>query len=113
MTLPAAYLDVVQSGIPLSSINPGSTEFALPLDAVIRALEALEGTGIAVLGGDVLKKSDCELSYTYENWYSSKRDGEQKEMFARRSLLETKSYVEKFAVTARFSPLFVLVLDRD
>jgi len=55
-------------GIPLSLINPGSTEVALYFDDALMALEMHKKNKTIILGGDVLIEKGGELMYVYQLW---------------------------------------------
>ena len=111
MNLPTRYLEICNSfGKRLNQINPGSTEVALPKMAALDALESLNGTSIAVLGGDVLRYFEQRLEYVYSNWYCNRLPGEVVLTYVERSRLEAASYVTTFRAVGNFEPLFVFVL---
>ena len=111
MILPSNYVNFTSiKGIPLSTINPGSQEIALPRDATIEALRMLKDSPIAVIGGDVLKLSGGLLTYTYENWFCNKKEGELASQYACRCLQYSMEYVMNFDSKGAFDPLFVFVL---
>ncbi|OPB88529.1 hypothetical protein [Elizabethkingia ursingii] len=50
-------------------INSGSAEVALTVADALQALDLLDGSGVAILGGDVLaEKESGELIYAYQFW---------------------------------------------
>ena len=92
----SVYLNFLrEKGYPLSEINPGSDEIALVVDDALCALDLLNGTQIAILGGDILsEKENGSLIYAYQlwgseyhylNWYCDKDDNESPEEYAKRS----------------------------
>jgi hypothetical protein len=99
-------------GLPLSQINPGSTEYALSADAALRAIGALEGTAIAILGGDVLTENDGKLAYTESNWFCNKQDGSCDQEYAVASRAAAAEYISRYEATtgARQHALYVLVI---
>jgi len=112
MTLPSKYLELARcSGVCLDQINPGSTEVAFTRELALNALSLLEGTSVAVLGGDVLRCSqDGKLEYVYANWWSEQDSSEDISTYAERSQREAMSYVANFQGSGEFEPLFVFVL---
>lgn len=114
MLLPEAYQTIVRhDGRSLEEINPGSAESALPRASALRAIDALDGTLIAVHGGDVLVAEGATLRYANENWYCERRRGEAAVDFARRSRAEAQRYVLSYPKNTPAQPLFVLVLDQE
>lgn len=92
------YLNFIkEKGRSLSEINPGSDEIALTASDALYALNLLNGSLIAVLGGDVLsEKENGKLIYAYQfwgseyhylNWYCDKMDNESQEDYAKRSYM--------------------------
>lgn len=90
------YLNFIQrKGIALSEINPGSNEYALKLYDVLSAIELLEISETAVLGGDILSDESGKLRYTYENWYCQRQDNEEDADYSKRSCLIAREYINK------------------
>ena len=109
--LPPRCSDLIKErGIPLGQWNPGSEEFALDKESAIRALETLEGSNIAVLGGDVVRILQGRLKYVYAQWSSERRNGEDSKNFAMRSRREALDFVLTFRPMEAYEPLFVFVL---
>lgn len=97
-------------GRPLAVINPGSDEVALSRDATIRAINALNGTETAILGGDVLV-DDGQLRYANANWHCDRQHGEALREYAERSREVARIYVNAYPKDRANPPLFVLVWD--
>ena len=58
-----------EKGTPLSEINPGSDEFAIPISDAIKALDLLIKYQIPISGGDVLTiDKNNKLAYAYRVW---------------------------------------------
>lgn len=113
MNLPTRYTEISRStGRPLSEINPGSDERALPAVAALEAINALAGSSVAVLGGDVLVSDNRGLRYASANWHSKRRSQEPARAFAERSQREAREYIENYKQGAQVEPLFVLVVDQ-
>jgi hypothetical protein len=109
MAIPLAYKRIIENdGIPLSQINPGSTEYALPGNAALKAIDALKGSGIPILGGDVL--SAQPLRYVYANWYCKKQESEPDFDYSVRSQTYAINYVNGLKPRENEVLLFVLVL---
>lgn len=112
MMFPAELLQAhAQQGVRLSLMNPGSREIALPKDVALNTVEALRRSDVAVLGGDALTVVNDRLEYTGDNWYCTKREGEDSAAFAARSLDAAAAYVSLFGPEEKV--LFVLVLEGD
>ncbi len=111
----ATYLDFLkEQGRHLSEINPGSDEIALTADDAFKALELLQNSQTAVLGGDILSEKNNELIYAYQvwgeeyqylNWYCDKDEKESIESYLQRSHIVAKEGIanaikiaEKFAM---------------
>jgi hypothetical protein len=112
MPLPNAYNAILaRDGISLAEINPGSTELALSRSAALEAIEALNNSHFAILGGDVVSADGNRLEYLNANWYSQRRKGEAAEAFAARSRSEGLKYISAYPRNVDSQPLFVLVVD--
>lgn len=112
MKLPPEYAHLVSThGIPLSTVNTGSQEIAFPRVIAVQALNCLQGSPIAVAGGDVLKISGGRLEYVYANWYCNRKEGEPAQEYAGRSQRHASEYISKFVALGGYEPLFVLVLN--
>jgi hypothetical protein len=110
MTLPDAYKSILGSrGHQLSVINPGSSEVALDRPSALEAIEALSGSAVAILGGDVLTEDGGSLRYVYATWSTSRKGDESMAEFASRSHAEAAEYVRGYESRSGVTPLFVLV----
>lgn len=109
--------------IPVSSINIGSSEYAIPYEQVFEAVKILENNQVSIKGGDVLTlDSDNTLKYAYQiwgdeyislNWYCDKLETETEERYYKRSIEKAKRSIEKaIEVSSKFNSgcLFVLVV---
>jgi hypothetical protein len=92
----------------LGEFNPGSFEYALDREAAVEAIQALEGTNRAVLGGDVVKITDGRLQYA-DNWFVERKPTESDSSFATRSQNYALRYVEEYRCSTDWKPRFVLV----
>lgn len=109
--LPERYVELAKThGVSLDEINPGSHEVAFKRSVTLDVLRSLNGTVIAVLGGDVFRRTNDHLEYAYANWYCNKVSSEDFASYAERSRREAIAYVENFKGAEGFEPLFVLVL---
>jgi hypothetical protein len=108
------YLNFIkEKGWPLSEINPGSDEIALTVSDALYSLDLLDGSQIAVLGGDILsQKENGELVYAYQlwgdgqeyhclNWYCDKIDNESQEDYIKRSYIVAKESIKTANDTAK------------
>lgn len=102
MIIPAEFKDLLKRvGRPLEEINPGSDEYAVPLEKTTDVLDALVGTPVAILGGDILEDKGGRLAYSYENWYSEKEAGEDPRDFAARSQRMAQEYTDNLKKQGR------------
>jgi hypothetical protein len=90
-------------GLPLSTINPGSTEFALEYKDALDGLEILKKCDVAILGGDILTLKSGKLIYVYQlwgdeyhylNWYCLKMKKESEQEYFFRSCLVAREAIE-------------------
>jgi hypothetical protein len=90
--------------------NEGADLALNKADALI-ALAMLEGTNVAILGGDVYKCGiNGKLSATYDNWYINQEQLPPRQ-FAENSQLKAKQYLESYKEIGASSFLYVLVFD--
>ena len=87
----------------------GVEELAWPRLSALEVVARLRGSGIAVLGGDVLEKGPDGLHYTYSNWHLEPRSDESFEVFAERSHESARAYIQKHPAGSAES-YYVLVL---
>jgi len=108
----SVYMNFIrEKGRPLSEINPGSNEFALTEDDALFALNLLNNSRIAILGGDILtEKKDGELIYAYQlwgieyhclNWFCDKIHNESQENYVQRSYIAAKKNIKIANDTAK------------
>ncbi|MDR1199326.1 MAG: immunity 40 family protein [Prevotellaceae bacterium] len=108
------YLNFIkEKGRSLSEINPGSDEIALTVDDALYALDLLDASHIAVLGGDILsEKENGEFIYAYQfwgngyeyhclNWSCSRVDNESQEDYVKRSYIIAKENIKTASDTAK------------
>ena len=101
------YLNFIrEKGRLLSEINPGSDEIALTVNDALHALDLLNGSQIAVLGGDIISEDENgELIYAYQfwgdgyeyhclNWYCEKTDDESQEDYVKRSYVVARESIK-------------------
>ncbi len=63
------YKFLNEKGVSLTTLNPGSSDYALKDDDALVALHLLEQDNNVVLGGEVLtKKNDGSLAYAMNIW---------------------------------------------
>jgi hypothetical protein len=89
------YYDLLEEvGRPLSAINPGSNERALPCAMALGGIEILSNLEIPILGGDILTEQSGELMYAAQSWgskyvsldwYCKRQNGEDLLDYIRRS----------------------------
>lgn len=106
------YLDFIRKkGRPLSEINPGSDEIALTVNDAICALDLLNGSQIAVLGGDILTENingkltyvihSWGYEYCYLNWSCNHMDKENLENYVSRSHIIARESIQVADNTAK------------
>ncbi|HFK5506805.1 hypothetical protein [Elizabethkingia anophelis] len=104
----SSYLNFLKKqGRPLLEINPGIAEIALTVADAIQALGLLEGSEVAILGGDILSEGENrELIYAYQfwgdrqeyhylNWYCNKENNETQEDYAKRSYIVARESISE------------------
>jgi hypothetical protein len=105
------YLSFIRDkGRPLSEINPGSDEYGLRIDEALKALEILQETQSAILGGDILTGESGVLAYTYDNWYCEQYESESHMDFVKRSLDTAKAYIQEIAKRSGNDRYVVIVI---
>lgn len=87
-------------GEPLSEI--GVNNWAVPLISSSITLKELYQNKIAVLGGDVLNKSeDNHFNYVYLNWYCERYKNETDLDFLNRSHSESQNFINGLVVNGK------------
>ena len=100
---------IKERGRPLVEINPGSDEMALKIDDALKAIELLQNTHLAILGGDILSDESGELTYIYENWYCEKIKNENQDEYRNRSFDFAKKYINNLVERGSKNLFVVLV----
>jgi hypothetical protein len=81
-------------------------EVAFPLAIALLVLEALAGTGVAVLGGDFWRRTETgDFRPTYENWYIERASDEPGEQFAERSVERARQEIGRSQRTGNYVTL--------
>lgn len=88
----------------------GTADIALIADDAISAAQALAGSGVAVLGGDVFYQTAAGFQLAYANWHTDPRAGEDADAYAARSIQETCDYIRRYPVVPDRTALFALVV---
>lgn len=107
------YLTFLEkNGIPISDLNPGSTEKALSVENALKAIDKISNSGVPILGGDILVVNDhgalkyvhqvLGKEYHYLSWSCDKEEVEDNIEYSRRSyktakekILESKEIANK------------------
>jgi Immunity protein 40 len=109
MLIPNKYSEVLQTkGRSLQEI--GVNEIALQRPAALEAIQALRGSQVAILGGDVLRLLDGRPMYSGDNWYSQRYDSEDVTDFLRRSLDVAEQYINSYPDPEDGTVLYTLVI---
>lgn len=87
----------------------GINNWALTKSQALEALDKLLNLNIAVLGGDVYETRGDYIQPNYDNWYSDRQPGESKEDYLNRSIEESRTYIERYAVYVPGKNYFGLV----
>ena len=74
------------------------------------ALEALRGSGLSVLGGDVYSSKMGRLRLTYDNWSSQRIIGEDPDAFKMRSIEEASRYIANYKESEVGTTLYSIVI---
>jgi hypothetical protein len=111
MTGELNYFEFVKNcGKPVSELNPGSSELALPVQDSLKAIDLLEKKKLPIVGGDVLSLSENnKLKYAYQvwgtqyhclSWYCDKLENENYDDYRMRSYEVAKLAVKEAKQTA-------------
>jgi hypothetical protein len=93
----------------ISLQNIGVNDVAWLRSDALELLKTLEGSAIAVLGGDVLKKVRENYKYNYDHWSSDIKPGEQWAAYAARSRKETQDYIESYPDNGNGEYIYCLI----
>lgn len=97
MTFSSKIDNILNIGISLhdSYIN----NWALTKDQVLDVLQKFEVEGIAILGGDVMDGTGGQIGYESSSWHSDKKKDEEYSDFVKRSIKETREYINKYSIS--------------
>lgn len=110
MSLPAPYVQVLQEcGVPMME-SLGVADVALLADDAVDAAETLEGTGVAILGGDVFYATARGFEMALANWDTKPKPGEIAAEYVTRSIAETRDYIRRYQVPENTTALFSMVV---
>ena len=94
----------------LSLAHIGVASLAWRREDALAILEALHGTSVAVLGGDVLDTAEGPLTHNYSNWYVEPLPQEEWSAFVIRSHRRAAEYIASYRHPSTGSCAFTLVL---
>jgi hypothetical protein len=100
--------EICAQRIPLD-IDVGVYEDAWTRRAARKVIEAIEGSNVAILGGEVLRRAAGCISYTYDNWDSHRAEREEFGAYAVRSRRETRAYIDAYPDPEDGTVLYVMV----
>ncbi|MDQ3919122.1 MAG: Imm40 family immunity protein [Acidobacteriota bacterium] len=109
MLIPEKYSEVLNTkGRSLQEI--GVNEIALQRPAALEAIQALRGSQMAILGGDVLRLLNGRPMYSGDNWYSEQYNSESLPDFIKRSLNVAEQYIRSYPDPEDGTVLYTLVI---
>jgi hypothetical protein len=85
-------------------------DVALLADDAVDAAETLEGTGVAILGGDVFYATAQGFEMPIAYWDTKPNPGETAAEYVTRSISETRDYIRGYQVPANKTALFSMVV---
>jgi hypothetical protein len=107
MLLPEKMKEILASkGRDLKAI--GLNEIALAKHDAIDAVRSLEGSQMAILGGDVYYEKGGRMLPAYDNWYCNPQSNENPLAFAKRSQTVALDFLENHRADG--TTFYVLVL---
>lgn len=87
-----------------------TADIAFTAEDAIAASETLHGTGVAILGGDVIYKTRTGYEFARANWDSKPKPGETVEAYVDRSIQETRDYILRYPASPDKISLFSLAV---
>ncbi|HAH19604.1 MAG: hypothetical protein A2Y00_07480 [Omnitrophica WOR_2 bacterium GWF2_43_52] len=75
----------------------------------LQVVSALDGSSVAILGGDVLQKRERRFEHESSSWHSDRREDELWLDYALRNWSETMAYLKRFPDPEDGSFAYVLV----
>ena len=109
MLIPNSYAEILNTqGRPLQEI--GVNEIALLRPAALEAIQALKGSQIAILGGDVLYVLNERPRYSGDNWYCERQASESLSDFLIRSWNVAEQYIRTYRDPEDETVLYTLVI---
>ena len=97
---------LLKRAIPVG--GEGSDDLGWSTGDALEVIDALRGTKIAILGGDLCRSEQWGVTPGYENWSCGVLPGETATEFAQRTQEVARARVESHADDASGSLLFVL-----
>jgi hypothetical protein len=104
-TIPQAFLSRRRS---LEALGLGDP--AWQINDAKDLMQALRGTTVAVLGGDIYHERQGILVSSYDNWYTERTPHESLERFALRSQSRALEYLERYQLSSDAETLVGLVM---
>lgn len=94
----------------ISLAEEGLEDLAWTRPDVIGVVMQLDGTKVAVIGGDILKNEGEMYGHTCDSWCCDIRPGELWDEYAKRSRKTAQEYVEAYPEAHNSSYIFCLLL---
>lgn len=88
---------LVEKGVSLHEI--GVNDFSLRREDALLLCALLEKASLPILGGDVYHLNQGTIEITYDNWFFSQHEGEKYENYKKRTVVESKVFIEKYMPT--------------
>lgn len=101
--------EILSTGSPLH--DSGVNNWALSRDRALAALDRLEASGVAVLGGDVYLKTDGGIRGNCDNWYFDIEVSELNTRRVRDSIERARDYIRHYPLPDALFALVPLVRD--
>jgi len=106
---PQRYADVVEShGRRLHELGPGVVGFDRA--GAILALDSLNGIGVAIARGEVVRMAGERPDYTTDVWRCDRIVGEDQDHYCRRSAREAEEFIHSYPDPGDGEVLYVLVI---
>ena len=102
--------ELMKRSVSLESI--GCHQIGWSKADTLLVLEALRANGVSILGGDVCKIYNNEITHTEDNWYYNRGPGESLSEYISQSHNITKEYIMKYCEPDDDEIIYVITAEK-
>lgn len=102
---------ILQNAILLEEQDIG--DLAWKKEDLIQLVNSLMDDDIIILGGDVYKIDEEDLTFLGDNWSCTPKENETRDVYAKRSKIITLEYVNKYPIKPREKIIFSMTFNEQ